>query len=266
MCGIVGKIHFDPEHPVDPRQIRKMADSVRHRGPDDDGIWTERNVGLGHRRLSIFDLSPSGRNPMCNEDETVWIVFNGEIYNFRDLRPSLEAAGHRFKSRTDTEVILHLYEELGAACVNKLRGMFAFAIWDRRSQRLMLVRDRLGVKPLHYALTPSGLLFGSEIKALLSSGEIDSEPDLTSLHQFLLWQCIPSPRTGFRRIQKLPPASVLTWQAGSEISIQKYWHLDYGQPIIRKANELSEQVRRRNARCSALSVRCTAPALAKGPK
>jgi asparagine synthase (glutamine-hydrolysing) len=243
MCGIVGKIHFDPEHPVDPRQIRSMADSVRHRGPDDDGIWTERNVGLGHRRLSIIDLSPSGRNPMCNEDETVWIVFNGEIYNFRDLRPSLEAAGHRFKSRTDTEVILHLYEELGAACVNELRGMFAFAIWDRRSQRLMLARDRLGVKPLHYALTPSGLLFGSEIKALLSSGEIDSEPDLTSLHQFLLWQCIPSPRTGFRRIQKLPPASVLTWQAGSEICIQKYWHLDYGQPIVRKTNELSEQVR-----------------------
>jgi len=243
MCGIVGKLNFEPEHLVDPRQIRKMADSVRHRGPDDDGIWTERNVGLGHRRLSIIDLSPSGRNPMCNEDETVWIVFNGEIYSFRDLRPSLEAAGHRFKSGTDTEVILHLYEELGAACVNELRGMFAFAIWDRRSQRLMLARDRLGVKPLHYAITPSGLLFGSEIKALLSSGEIDSEPDLTSLHQFLLWQCIPSPRTGFRQIQKLPPASVLTWQAGSEISIQKYWHLDYGQPIVRKTNELSEQVR-----------------------
>jgi asparagine synthase (glutamine-hydrolysing) len=243
MCGIVGKLNFEPEHLVDPRQIRKMADSVRHRGPDDDGIWTERNVGLGHRRLSIMDLSPSGRNPMCNEDETVWIVFNGEIYNFRDLRPSLESAGHRFKSRTDTEVILHLYEELGAACVNELRGMFAFAIWDRRSQRLMLARDRLGVKPLHYAITPSGLLFGSEIKALLSSGEIDSEPDLTSLHQFLLWQCIPSPRTGFRRIQKLPPASVLTWQAGSEISIQKYWHLDYGQPIVRGTNELAEQVR-----------------------
>ena len=243
MCGIVGKLNFEPEHLVDPRHIRKMADSVWHRGPDDDGIWTERNVGLGHRRLSIMDLSPSGRNPMCNEDETVWIVFNGEIYNFRDLRPSLESAGHRFKSRTDTEVILHLYEELGAACVNELRGMFAFAIWDRRSQRLMLARDRLGVKPLHYAITPSGLLFGSEIKALLSSGEIDSEPDLTSLHQFLLWQCIPSPRTGFRRIQKLPPASVLTWQAGSEISIQKYWHLDYGQPIVRETNELAEQVR-----------------------
>ena len=243
MCGIVGKIHFDPEHSVDPRQIRIMADSLLHRGPDDDGIWTERNVGLGHRRLSIIDLSPSGRNPMSNEDETVWIVFNGEIYNFQELRPRLEAAGHQFRSRTDTEVILHLYEELGPMCVKELRGMFAFAIWDRRIQRLFLARDRMGVKPLHYAITSFGLLFGSEIKAVLSSGEIDPVPDLASLHQFLLWQCIPSPRTGFRGIQKLPPASVLTWQAGGEICIQKYWDLDYREPMPAKANVLSEQVR-----------------------
>ena len=243
MCGIVGKIHFDPEHPVDPRQIRTMADSLLHRGPDDDGIWTEQNVGLGHRRLSIIDLSPSGRNPMCNEDETVWIVFNGEIYNFQELRPRLEAAGHQFRSRTDTEVILHLYEELGPMCVKELRGMFAFAIWDRRIQRLLLARDRMGVKPLHYALTSFGLLFGSEIKAVLASGEIDPEPDLASLHQFLLWQCIPSPRTGFHGIQKLPPASVLTWQAGGEICIQKYWELDYREPMAAKASVLSKQVR-----------------------
>jgi asparagine synthase (glutamine-hydrolysing) len=243
MCGIVGKIHFDKEHPVDPRQIRRMADSVQHRGPDDDGIWTERNVGLGHRRLSIIDLSSSGRNPMSNEDETVWIVFNGEIYNFQELRPRLESAGHRFRSGTDTEVILHLYEELGPMCVKELRGMFAFAIWDRRTQRLLLARDRMGVKPLHYALTSFGLLFGSEIKALLASGEIDPEPDLASLHQFLLWQCIPSPRTGFHGIQKLPPASVLTWQAGGEICIQKYWELDHREPMAAKASVLSKQVR-----------------------
>jgi asparagine synthase (glutamine-hydrolysing) len=243
MCGIVGKIHFDPEHPVDPRQIRTMADSVRHRGPDDDGVWTERNVGLGHRRLSIIDLSPSGRNPMGNEDETVWIVFNGEIYNFQELRPGLEAAGHRFRSRTDTEVILHLYEELGPLCVKELRGMFAFAIWDRRMQRLLLARDRMGVKPLHYAVTSHGLLFGSEIKAVLSSGEIDPAPDLASLHQFLLWQCIPSPRTGFCGIQKLPPASTLTWQPGEEIRIQKYWDLDYREPMPAKGSVVAEQVR-----------------------
>jgi asparagine synthase (glutamine-hydrolysing) len=243
MCGIVGKIHFDLEHPVDPRQIRTMADSLLHRGPDDDGIWTERNVGLGHRRLSIIDLSPSGRNPMSNEDETVWIVFNGEIYNFQELRPRLEAAGHKFRSRTDTEVILHLYEELGPMCVKELRGMFAFAIWDRRTQRLLLARDRIGVKPLHYALTSFGLLFGSEIKAVLASGEIDPEPDLARLHQFLLWQCIPSPRTGFRGIQKLPPASILTWQPGEEICIQRYWDLDFREPMTTKASVLSEQVR-----------------------
>jgi len=243
MCGIVGKIHFDPEHPVDPRQIRTMADSVLHRGPDDEGIWTERNVGLGHRRLSIIDLSPSGRNPMSNEDGTVWIVFNGEIYNFQELRLRLEAAGHQFRSRTDTEVILHLYEELGPLCVKELRGMFAFAIWDRRTQRLLLVRDRMGVKPLHYALTSFGLLFGSEIKAVLSSGEIDPVPDLASLHQFLLWQCIPSPRTGYLGIQKLPPAAVLTWQAGGEICIERYWDLDYHEPMPANASVLSGQVR-----------------------
>ncbi len=226
MCGIVGKIHFHPEHPVDPRQVRMMADSLRHRGPDDDGIWTERNVGLGHRRLSIIDLSAGGRNPMCNEDETVWVVFNGEIYNFQELRPALETAGHKFRSKTDTEVILHLYEELGPMCVRELRGMFAFAIWDRRQQRLLLARDRMGVKPLHYALTSEGLLFGSEIKAVLSTGEIDREPDLQSIHQFLLWQCIPSPRTGFRGVRKLPPASILTWQAGEEIRIQKFWDFE----------------------------------------
>ena len=249
MCGIVGKVHFDSAHNVDPRQIRAMADSVRHRGPDDDGIWTDRNVGLGHRRLAIIDLSDSGRNPMCNEDETVWIVFNGEIYNYQELRPGLESAGHKFRSKTDTEVILHLYEELGPMCVHELRGMFAFAIWDCRTQRLLLARDRMGVKPLCFAPTSFGLLFGSEIKAILSSGEIAPEPDLQSLHEFLLWQCIPSPRTGFRGIQKLPPSSILTWQAGEGIRIQKYWDLnspslDRQQPMpAKKRAALSEQVR-----------------------
>jgi len=180
---------------------------------------------------------------MGNEDETVWIVFNGEIYNFQELRPGLEAAGHRFRSHTDTEVILHLYEELGPMCVKQLRGMFAFAIWDRRAQRLLLARDRMGVKPLHYALNSNGLLFGSEIKAVLSSGEIDPVPDLASLHQFLLWQCIPSPRTGFHGIRKLPPASILTWQPGEGIRIQKYWDLDYGGPMPAKASIVAEQVR-----------------------
>ena len=243
MCGIVGKVNFDPGQPVDAAQIARMAASLRHRGPDDDGIWINGRVGLGHRRLSIIDLSPNGRNPMCNEDGTVWIVFNGEIYNFRELRTRLDAAGHHFKSRTDTEVIVHLYEELGPRCVTELRGMFAFALWDCRKQLLMLARDRLGVKPLHYSVTQSGLLFASEIKALLCSGGIDSARDPVGLHHFLVWQCIPSPRTAFQNIRKLPPASVLTWMPGRDISIQKYWQPDYSSPIQCDVRALSAQVR-----------------------
>lgn len=243
MCGIVGKINFASECAVDAGQIWRMAEAIRHRGPDDDGVWTGDGVGLGHRRLSIIDLSPSGRNPMCNEDGTVWIVFNGEIYNFLELRPRLEAAGHKFKSLTDTEVILHLYEEHGAACVEYLRGMFAFAIWDRRARQLLLARDRMGVKPLHYSVTASGLLFASEIKALLASGEISSAPDPAALHQFLLWQSVPSPATAFRAVRKLPPASTLTWRPGEEPQIRRYWDLDCSDPIKTEPGELSLQLK-----------------------
>ncbi len=220
-----------------------MTDSLRHRGPDDAGVWTGGPAGLGHRRLAIIDLSPSGRNPMSNEDGTIWIVFNGEIYNFQELRPALVASGHRFRSRTDTEVILHLYEELGPTCVRELRGMFAFAIWDSRKHSLLLARDRLGVKPLHYSLTASGLLFASEMKALLAAGELEAEPDLVSLHQFLLWQSISSPRTAFRSIRKLPPASILTWRQGGEVEIQKYWQADYSLPFVAGGGKLSCEVR-----------------------
>jgi asparagine synthase (glutamine-hydrolysing) len=243
MCGIVGAINFDSHRPVSRELIERMSDSVRHRGPDDSGCWTSGNVGLGHRRLSIIDLSSSGRNPMCNEDGTVWIVFNGEIYNFQKLRPDLEARGHKFKSRTDTEVILHAYEEYGSSCVQYLHGMFAFAIWDGRSRELLLARDRMGVKPLFYSVDAARLLFGSEIKAVVASGDVDLSPDLASIHQFLLWQCIPSPRTGFQEIKKLPPASVLTWQEGKAVHIEKYWAPDYSQPLPTEERELSQQVR-----------------------
>jgi asparagine synthase (glutamine-hydrolysing) len=243
MCGIVGKIHFDRHLPVDREEIEKMAEAVLHRGPDDHGAWVQNNVGLAHRRLSIIDLSSSGRNPMCNEDGTVWIVFNGEIYNFQELRPLLEARGHRFRSHTDTEVILHSYEEFGDDCVRHFRGMFAFALWDCRKRRLLLARDRLGVKPLFYTATSRGLLFGSELKAILSSGDVDPLPDPTSIHQFLLWQCIHSPRTGFQGIHKLQPASVLIWQEGGVLEVKKYWQLDYSQPWTAPAPELTEHVR-----------------------
>lgn len=243
MCGIVGRINFNRYRPVDPEQIREMSDSIRHRGPDDEGIWTNGRVGLGHRRLSIIDLSPDGHNPMCNEDGTIWIVFNGEIYNFQDLRRELIAKGHVFKSRTDTEVILHLYEEEGIGCVRRLSGMFAFALWDESEQKLLLARDRLGKKPLHYSVNSSRLLFGSEIKSILRSGEMDNRPDPESIHQFLMWQCIRSPHTAFREIRKLPPASFLTWDSASGIQIKKYWELDCSRPWRESNTSLTEKIR-----------------------
>jgi asparagine synthase (glutamine-hydrolysing) len=243
MCGIVGKINFDSTEAVHCEQIERMAASVRHRGPDDNGVWVSGNVGLGHQRLSIIDLSRSGRNPMCNEDQTIWIVFNGEVYNFQQLRPSLEARGHQFKSRTDTEVVLHAYEEYGVECVRHFRGMFAFAIWDGRLRRLLLARDRLGVKPLFHTVTASGILFGSEIKAILAAGEVDGQPDPIAIHQFLMLQCIPSPRTAFEEIKKLPPASILVWQPGSAPRIEKYWTPDYSRPSHGNKHEVVRQAR-----------------------
>ena len=243
MCGIVGEINFDPEARVDPGQIRRMADSLGHRGPDDDGVWVSNNAGLGHRRLAIIDLSPLGRNPMCNENGTVWIVFNGEIYNFKDLRPQLESHGHHFRSNTDTEVILHLYEEHGPKCVQFLRGMFAFAIWDMRTKALLLARDRLGVKPLYYTLNDSHLIFGSEIKAILRRDYARYSPDMAALHQFLLWQCIPAPRTAFAGVKKLPPASTLTWRQGGQVEIKQYWHLEARPKVVKSIPTLASEIR-----------------------
>lgn len=243
MCGIVGKVNFDRGESVDVVEIRHMANSLRHRGPDDAGIWTKNNVGLGHRRLSIIDLSEDGRNPMCNEDGTIWIVFNGEIYNFQELRSQLVTRGHRFKSHTDTEVIIHLYEEYGSACVQYLRGMFAFAIWDSRQQQLMLARDRLGVKPLYYCKTQSSLLFSSEMKAILASGEVPFTINNASIHQFLLWQCIPNPNTGFNEIKKLPPATFSIWRGARDLHVEKYWRLNLNHSLEGTVSEVSERVR-----------------------
>src|ERR671937_1782503 len=166
MCGIAGVLSFGPEpEPVEAGVLRDMAEAIAHRGPDADGysISPDARLGFGFRRLSIIDLV-TGDQPMCNEDDTLWLIFNGEIYNHAEHRPRLEARGHRFKSRCDAEVILHLYEEFGPDCVHHLRGMFAFALWDSRKRQLLLVRDRIGVKPLYYASTSNALVFGSEIK------------------------------------------------------------------------------------------------------
>src|SRR3954447_22034646 len=168
MCGICGVVNLSPTaEPVEAATLGAMADTLRHRGPDSDGFYVQPDIGLGFRRLSIVDLF-TGDQPMANEDESLWLVFNGEIYNHADHRPGLEARGHRFRSRCDAEVILHLYEEYGADCLHHLRGMYAFAVWDTRKRQLLLARDRIGVKPLYLARTPDALIFGSEIKALFA--------------------------------------------------------------------------------------------------
>src|SRR5918995_948545 len=181
MCGIAGKIYFDPTRLLSNEELRSMAQSMRHRGPDGEGVWTDGNIGLVHRRLAIIDLSTAATQPMCNEDGTVWIIFNGEIYNFEALRKELEAQGHIFNSHSDTEVIIHAYEEYGRACLGKLRGMFAFAIWDSRSRTLFLARDRIGKKPLFYFHGADRFLFASEIKALLADNAVPREPDPVSI-------------------------------------------------------------------------------------
>src|SRR5208337_5544842 len=167
MCGICGKLNFEKTAGVEPALIRGMMDAIRHRGPDDEGLYSASQVGLGHRRLSIIDLH-SGHQPLSNENDTVWIVFNGEIYNFRELRTFLLSKGHVFKTQTDTEVIVHLYEEFGPQCLDELRGMFALAIWDEKTETLFLARDRVGIKPLYYCQNNKSLVFASEIKAILA--------------------------------------------------------------------------------------------------
>src|SRR5215813_9825731 len=174
MCGICGKMNFDVSAPVSPVLIKRMADTIVHRGPDDEGYFVSGPVGLGFRRLSIIDLS-GGHQPLSNEDDTIHIVFNGEIYNYQQLREYLVSRGHHFKTQTDTEVIVHLYEELGETCVERLRGMFALAIWDNRQKSLFLARDRVGIKPLYYSQTHQAVVFASEIKAILADPAITAD-------------------------------------------------------------------------------------------
>ena len=172
MCGIAGKIYFDRERFVTAEEVRAMGSAMSHRGPDGEGTWVEGNVGLTHRRLAIIDLSTAAGQPMCNEDGSLWITFNGEIYNFHELRRELEKQGHVFRTHSDTEVIVHAYEEFGRHCLERLRGMFAFAIWDGRTRTLFLARDRVGKKPLFYFYAADRFLFASEIKALFADDTV----------------------------------------------------------------------------------------------
>jgi asparagine synthase (glutamine-hydrolysing) len=223
MCGIAGIVSSVAGDRIEAGTIHRMCQTIVHRGPDDEGIFVKDGVGLGMRRLSIIDLS-GGHQPVFNEDRSIWVVFNGEIYNFPDLRRELEAGGHHFYTRSDTEVIVHLYEDLGAECVQKLRGMFAFALYDERQKKLLMARDRLGKKPLHYALADGRLLFGSEIKALLGVAPELAKVNHEALLQYLYFGYVPDPLTAFVPIQKLPPGYLLEFKAG-QIHLRQYWDL-----------------------------------------
>lgn len=226
MCGIAGIVWQDASRPADVAAARLMARELRHRGPDAEGVEAIGPAALAHRRLSIVDLSPLGRQPMANEDGSVWVTFNGEVYNFEDLRDELVAKGHRFRSRTDTECLVHLWEELGEGMLARLRGMFAFAIWDAKRRRLFAARDRLGKKPFHYREDADAFRFASEPWAL-HAGLSSVEPDLEAIHLYVHFGYVPSPRSGFSGARKLPPAHFLVWEPGKKARVERYWRPDY---------------------------------------
>jgi asparagine synthase (glutamine-hydrolysing) len=233
MCGIAGFVDSPDVTPFTTDAgrdlIHRMCEVIRHRGPDDEGTLVDEGAAIGMRRLSIIDLS-TGHQPIHNEDRTVWVVFNGEIYNFRDLRVELEAAGHRFYTATDTEVIVHAYEEWGSAAIARLRGMFGLAIWDRRSKSLLVARDRVGIKPMHYSIFNGRLYFGSEIKSLLCAPGFPRDLDVSALDHYLSFLYTPRDSSIFAHIRKLPPGHLLTWRAGVA-KVEQYWELPANEPF-----------------------------------
>jgi asparagine synthase (glutamine-hydrolysing) len=246
MCGICGILAFDDNFACDERVVVSMRDAMTHRGPDDAGMWHSpaSRVSLGHRRLSIVDVSPSGHQPMSNEDGSVWITFNGEIYNHADLRKGLEARGHRYRSRCDTETILHLYEEEGPRCVERLDGMFALAVWDERRRELFLARDRLGKKPLYWSRTPAGMVFASEIKALLRHPAVSADLDVTAFHDYLTFVSTPAPSTMFAGVNKLAPAERMTVDGDGYTHREIYWtpmSLAAGEEVAARGEEELEE-------------------------
>jgi len=251
MCGITGAIWTDPKRSIDAPTLRKMTDVIRHRGPDDEGGYTSEfrlrppyepmpGVALGFRRLSIIDLD-GGHQPMSNEDESIWVIFNGEIYNFPALRRRLEGAGHTFRTNSDTETIVHLYEDEGLDFVQHLNGMFAIAIWDSKQRRLVLARDRIGQKPLVYRHEPGRLLFASELKSLLQVADVPRELDAGAIDEYLTYQYVPHPKTIFAGIRKLPPGHVAVYQDG-KLAVRPYWEPDLNQEIQVKAGVAAERL------------------------
>ena len=243
MCGISGILAFDDRLELDEPIIERMTNALTHRGPDDGGTWVrgEHGIALGHRRLSIIDLSSAGHQPMSNEDGTVWITYNGEVYNHAALRAELERRGHVFRSATDTEAIVHLYEDEGPDCVHRLVGMFAFAIWDARRRALLLVRDRLGVKPLYFCAVSGGLLFGSEVKAILEHPAAPRDLDEDAFADYLTFGFTPPPRTMFAGISKLRPGEWLTATAAGEIRRRAWWDAMPSQATSARVGTMSEQ-------------------------
>ena len=251
MCGIVGIC--SPGEAINRSDLRRMCAEIEHRGPDDEGYYVAPGVGLGMRRLSIIDVS-GGHQPIGNEDGSCWIVFNGEIYNHRELQDELHGRGHRFATRSDTEAILHRYEEVGAACAHSLNGMFAYAIWNERTNELLITRDRMGVKPLYYYWDGETLVFASEIKAILASGRVSAEMDPQALWHYLSFRYVPTPLTIWKNIRKLPPGHSLHYRPGGEPRIERYWDIRYedSAPVSSEAEDqqkfdslLVDAVRRR---------------------
>ncbi len=239
MCGICGIANLRETEAVEERLVVAMRDALTHRGPDDKGMFLDGRVGLGHRRLSIIDLS-SGAQPIHNEDSSCWIVLNGEIYNYRALRKELEQNGYHFYTNSDTEVLLHLYEQDGEAMLSRLNGMFAFCIWDRRKQTLFLARDRLGQKPLYYTKTSTAFLFGSEMKAILCHPSVSREIDFCSLSKYLTYEYVPAPHSMIRHVQKLKPGHALVYHVQShELFLRKYWDIPICEDAIAYMSEES---------------------------
>jgi asparagine synthase (glutamine-hydrolysing) len=242
MCGIVGFVNSN-KSPADLSILKRMNRAITHRGPDEDGFYVQENVGLAMRRLSIIDLS-GGQQPIFNQDQSKVIVFNGEIYNYQELRADLDSRGHKFYTNSDTEVIIHLYDKYGTDCVQYLRGMFVFAIWDEREKSLFIARDRVGKKPLLYSHQSNGdLIFGSEFQAVLQHPSISREVDFSAIDAYLSYLCVPAPQTAFKQIRKLEPAHWLLWKDG-EIKNQRYWSPDFSKKIKISEVEAIEETAR----------------------
>ena len=242
MCGIAGIV----SQSADLEMIGPMTEALSHRGPDGAGVWSDVLCSLGHRRLAIIDLSEKGKQPLSNEDKTIWTVFNGEIYNFQELRADLQRLGHTFDSHTDTEVIVHAYEQWGTSCLHRFRGMFAFAIWDQKERRLFLARDRVGKKPLYYADNGKCFKFASELQGLLQNPEVRRQVDLEAVDSYLSWGYVPAPMTGFKNVWKLPPAHFLVLDVkpdGTETRVERYWDLPYSPKIVVGELEAAENLR-----------------------